>query len=64
MNKFGESKFSARVRRYLELHPDNRQRLAKEFGASLPTIDRWASGRNAPHPMMIPIVEEFLNKHI
>jgi hypothetical protein len=30
--------------------------LSDEFGVSLPSIRRWAAGKNAPHRVMRPFV--------
>lgn len=34
--------------------------LAREFGASRPTVTRWRNGDNAPHPAMRKPVFDFL----
>lgn len=37
--------------------------VADEFGCSLPTVRRWMSGQNAPHPVMQPhVIEWFKSK--
>jgi len=36
--------------------------IAREFGASRPTVTRWRNGVNAPHPAMRRPVFEWLEK--
>lgn len=32
--------------------------IAREFGASMPSVSRWKSGTNAPHPLLrVPVFE-------
>lgn len=36
--------------------------IARTFGVSLPTVRRWASGENAPHPLLRGPVINKLNE--
>ena len=35
--------------------------IARNFGCSLPTVARWKTGANAPHPAMRGVVLEWLS---
>lgn len=35
-----------------------RQGVAKTFDVSLPTVDRWVTGENPPHPEMVKGVQQ------
>ena len=37
--------------------------VAREFGASRPTVTRWRNGANAPHPAMRKHVYDLLERH-
>lgn len=37
--------------------------LRRQFSVSKTTVDRWASGANAPCPTLCPIVERFIMAH-
>jgi transcriptional regulator with XRE-family HTH domain len=37
--------------------------VAREFGASRPTVTRWRNGTNAPHPAMRKHVYDLLERH-
>lgn len=38
--------------------------LTYEFGVSQPTIERWVSGKNSPHPSMRPLVLEYIIEQV
>ncbi len=44
----------------LEYLKISHKEVAAKFGVSLPTVERWRSGKNAPHPIMRRIVYDWL----
>jgi hypothetical protein len=38
--------------------------LAERFGVNLSTVGRWASGKNAPHVMMRPVIIDWIQKTV
>lgn len=38
--------------------------MAKHFGINVSTVGRWAEGRNAPHPMVRPLVIGWIRDHV
>jgi len=36
--------------------------IAHEFACSLPTVDRWINGVNAPHPAMRPAIYDWFER--
>jgi hypothetical protein len=38
--------------------------MARKFGVNPSTIARWASGKNAPHVMVRPIIIDWVSKYV
>ncbi|MFH1066082.1 MAG: helix-turn-helix domain-containing protein [Nanoarchaeota archaeon] len=38
--------------------------IAREFGVSIVTVERWQKGKGAPHPVLRPSVLEWLIENI
>jgi DNA-binding transcriptional regulator YiaG len=38
--------------------------MARKFGVNPSTIARWASGKNAPHVMVRPIIIDWVRKYV
>lgn len=56
-----QSEFQRLVSEFLSRNPvDGERRIADQFGVSLPTVQRWARGVNAPVPKIRSIVEDWL----
>lgn len=37
--------------------------VAEMIGVSIPTVERWKNGKNAPHPAMRPVIyKEFIKR--
>lgn len=57
-----QSELQELVQAFLRSNPNSERELANEFGASLGTIKRWASGTSAPHPLGCQPVIDYLKK--
>lgn len=52
--------FSEMVAAFVRDTADGERVLARHFGCSLPTVRRWASGENQPHPLFRERVVVFI----
>jgi len=55
--------FQEMVAKFLRQRRKHRKLLAREFGIGKSTVDRWASGVNAPQPIMRTPVIRFISEH-
>lgn len=59
-NRTDASEFKRLLGRGIELLSLTDKDIAREFGASRPTVTRWRNGDNAPHPAMRKPVFDWL----
>lgn len=53
-------KFQLVLKKGVELFDLSVKDIAHEFTTSIPTVERWLSGRNAPHPAIRPLIYKWL----
>lgn len=56
--------FAALTRDVMEFLGLSVRQAAHQFDTSLPTIERWMTGKNAPHPIVRPTVFRFFREDI
>lgn len=52
------------VRELTQDNPDKICELADELGMSLPTIKRWAEGKNMAHPIIAEVIVKYLKNKL
>ena len=48
------------VNSYLVSNPGGEKELARQFGVSRPTVQRWANGIARPHPRIAQLIIDYL----
>ena len=55
-----QNEFQKMIRNFIDLDPSNLRRLADAILVSIPTVGRWAEGKNMPHKIMMPPIIKFI----
>ncbi len=58
------AEFCKLLAEFMENNPDGARTLSNNIDVSIPTVRRWVSGKNFPHPSMCQPVIDFLRKKI
>ena len=59
-----ENEVQTLVNEFLTKNPEKERILADGIGVSIPTIKRWRSGTNFPHPAMAKRIVSYLKRQI
>jgi putative transcriptional regulator len=54
-------RLSAKIRQCRELKGWTQERLARDLGVSLNTVQRWESGKNQPSPLALEKLQKILD---
>jgi predicted transcriptional regulator len=49
-------RFSTTFQELMSYTPLTQEQIAELLGTSQPTVSRWISGQNAPHPLIRPLI--------
>lgn len=60
VNKWDDDEFEALINLDIKCFNISVYEISEQFDVSLPTVERWKKGVNAPHPYMRPMVYRFL----